>query len=156
MEISFEKQSYTDFDWFCVDDEDCIGHFTTAGYKRLPRSVESVAEDLEELTKYFQSLPDGRGYQVRKEDLEAEVPDGIVNDRYFQSFVAMADRGLFSYDIKSHLKPEICYFRVASPTEPLRTSDVPSGVRDILQRTRLTGRSFRNTPRISYEETLKI
>jgi hypothetical protein len=33
------EQEATDFDWFAVDESGCIGHFTTAGFKLLPKSV---------------------------------------------------------------------------------------------------------------------
>jgi hypothetical protein len=44
-------------------------------------------------------------------------------ERYLRSFIAMADRGLFSFDIDSYLGPNTAYFRVALPglaSMPLR------------------------------------
>ncbi len=66
-------QEATDFDWFAVDESGYIGHFTTAGFKLLPKSVSVSAPDLEKVTDYFKQLaPTGSGHQVSTE-LERET-----------------------------------------------------------------------------------
>ena len=61
MEIPFDKQARTDFEWFGVDEDDLIGHFTTAGFKRLPPSVAKSGEDLRTVTDYFGNVGPVRG-----------------------------------------------------------------------------------------------
>jgi len=39
MTIPTAEQEETDFDWFGLDEEGFIGHFTTGGFKCLPQSV---------------------------------------------------------------------------------------------------------------------
>jgi hypothetical protein len=109
--ITEDEQESTDFDWFCVDDAGEIGHFTTAGFKRLPRNVERSAEDRDVLEEFFErQLKGGRGYQLDA-DLSKEIPtlkSGL--ERYLRDFVAMAGRGLYSFDIETYLSPEATIF----------------------------------------------
>lgn len=77
-------------------------------------------------------------------------------ERYLRSFIAMADRGLFSFDIDSYLGPNTAYFRVALPVSPLCFSDLPDRIRDVLGRTIIKGPLLRDRLRIPYEETLAL
>ncbi len=154
MEIRLEDQASTDFDWFCVDEAGEIGHFTTAGFKQLPPSVSSSAEDLAVLTKYFEKDAPIKCGHLMDGDLEAELPNWKRLD--LRSFIAMADRGLYSYDIESYLKPGICYFRVASPLVPLRLVDIPESIREIVERTALQASQLRSCSRVPYKKTLEI
>jgi hypothetical protein len=155
--ITAEEQSYIDFDWFCVDEAGYIGHFTTAGYKMLPPSVAQSAEDLKFVTAFFESeVSAGRGYSVDPE-LAAEVSSPeCSSERYLRSFVAMADRGLFSFDIASHLERESQYFRVVLPNRPLKFDELPKQVQQILSRTCLRKTLLKNSSRVLYENTLHI
>jgi hypothetical protein len=155
--ITVEEQSYIDFDWFCVDDAGYIGHFTTAGYKMLPPSVAQSAEELKFVTEFFErEVSAGRGYLVDPE-LAAEVPSPqCSSERYLRSFVAMADRGLFSFDIASHLERESLYFRVVLPNQPLKFDEMPKQVQQILSRTCLRNTLLKNSSRVLYENTLHI
>jgi hypothetical protein len=160
MEIPFDKQAGTDFDWFGVDEGGLIGHFTTAGFKQLPPSCASNAEDLKHVTNYFDKIAPVRGsHVVDKKSLTAALQRGWTGEeneqRYLGSFVSMADKGLFSFDIESYLRPGIVYFRVASPDMPLTISDLPEDIRKIISRTVLRGIQLRNQSRVAYEATLK-
>lgn len=152
MRISEDEQTYKDFDWYCVDDQGRVGHFASAGFKRLPPSVEASAEDLSFLDRYFEAL------RVTPEThkLDEQLSSDQRTERYLRSFVAMADRGLFSFDIESYPRPEVCYFRVAIPATPLRFIDLPDVVKSILGRTVLKGRSFEECSAIPYAETLTL
>lgn len=159
MEIEAQEQDGTDFDWFGVDECGEIGHFTTAGFKKLPRSVSSSAEDLALVTDYFQREAPIRGPHRVEPTLAREVPDWkgeSQEERYLSSFIAMADRGLFSFDIASYLGPNAAYFRVAAPVSPLCMSDLPDRIRDVLGRTIIKGPLLRQRLRIPYEDTLTL
>jgi hypothetical protein len=152
MESERQEQIIIDFDWFCVDDAGEIGHFATAGYKSLPRSVASSAEDLRLVNDYFLKEAPILGIHLVDGDLEKEMPG--FGKRYLRSYIAMAARGVYSYDIPSHLEPGISYFRVVSPEAPVRMEDLPDRVRTIVARTVLHGRLLRSCSRIPYEDTL--
>ncbi len=154
--ITEDEQQSIDFDWFCVDEVGDIGHFTTAGFKRLPRSVERSAEDLKLLKEFFQKgFEGGRGYKLDV-DLSREIQAPNSGAGYLRDFVYMADKGLYSFDIETYLRPGSYYFRVAVPLIPLQFEELPRHVREILSQTQLTGRLLRDTSRIPYENTLAI
>jgi hypothetical protein len=152
VQISEDEQTYTDFDWFCVDLCGNVGHFTSAGYKAIPSSVARSAEDLRFLTDFFAGLNAAPDAHALDEHLVLECRTG----RYLRDFIAMANRGLYSFDIESHLKPGICYFRVALPKSPLRFADLPEGIRAILGRTVLADRSLEECSVVPYSDTLNI
>jgi hypothetical protein len=159
MRIEETKQLTTDFDWFGVDEEGFLAHFASAGFKRVPASVSESAEDLVLVCNYFKTEAPVRGAHRVDEDLVGLRPDwkGEQNEsRYLKSFVAMADLGLFSFDIDSYLKPGIAYFRVACPLSPLGLEQLPEPVRRIIARTRLAGVSLRSQSLIAYEATLEM
>ena len=156
-EIAEGEQYERDFDWFCVDGAGEIGHFATAGFKRLPRSVERSAEDRDVLEEFFEKrLKGGRGCRVDA-DLSKEIAtlkSGI--NQSLRDFVGMAEKGLYSFDIETYLSPGSYYFRVAVPLLPLRFEDLPSNIREILGRTKLDVRRLKNSSRIPYEDTLAM
>ena len=156
-EISEDDQHERDFDWFCVDETGEIGHFTTAGFKRLPRSVERSAEDRDVLEEFFERrLKSGRSFRVDAElPAEIKIPKSGF-ERYLRNFVAMADKGLYSFDIGTYLSPKSHYFRVAVPLQPLHIEDLPLPIQEILGRTQLKGRLLKDSSRIIYEDTLAI
>jgi hypothetical protein len=156
-EIDEDEQYERDFDWFCVDEAGEIGHFTTAGFKRLPRSVEHSAEDRDVLEEFCErQLKGGRRYRV-----DADLPPEIMTpksglERYLRNFVAMADKGLYSFDIESYLSPKSHYFRVAVPLRPLQIEELPRHIQNILGRTQLRRRLLKDSARIIYEDTLAM
>jgi len=152
MRISEEEQRDTDFDWFCVDEHGNIGHFASAGFKSIPPTVSESAEKLRSLEEYFASLDPVPGGHQFDEGLDP----AWRTERYAHTFIAMADRGLFSFDIESYPRTDICYFRVASPKAPLRFDDLPDNIRTVLGRTVLRKRSLEHSSKISYAETLSI
>jgi hypothetical protein len=150
MRIDFEEQMDRDFDWFAVDTVGHLAHFTTAGMKQLPQSIAASAEDLALVARYFQESATNRGLH------EVEPTISIIQgERYLRDFVAMAGKGLFSFDIESHLSPAAAYFRVATPVSPLHMSELPLAIRDVVARTRIEG-TFVQRSHISYYETLRV
>jgi hypothetical protein len=152
MRITDDEQWNTDFDWFCVDSDGRVGHFASAGFKRLPLSVAESAEDLRFVTEYFDQLsPSMDGHELDR----LLAPDKR-NERYLRSFVAMANRRLYSFDIESYLEPDCYYFRVAIPKTPLRLHELPDPVREALGRTMLKGQSLAQSSVIPYLTTLRM
>jgi len=156
-EIAEGEQWERDFDWFCVDEAGEIGHFTTAGFKRLPRSVERSSEDRDVLEAFFEKeLTGGYGYTLDA-DLKTEIPTlkpGM--ELSLRDFVRMADKGLYSYDTETYVSPGSYYFRVAVPLLPLRFEELPLRIRDTLSLTQLNGRLLKDSARIPYEDTLAM
>jgi hypothetical protein len=68
----------------------------------------------------------------------------------------MADKGLYSYDIETYVRPGLAYFRVAIPLTPVKVNELPDDVRRIVQRTLLPGISLQGSSRVDYESTLGV
>jgi hypothetical protein len=157
--IPESEQQERDFDWFGVDEDGCIGHFTTAGFKLLPKSVSANANDLQKVTHYFEEkAPSGTGCNVSK-DLEKEIGHfKNMNERapYLFDFCEMANKGLYSFDIDTYVKPSLAYFCVAVPNLPLKLESLPPNIRAIISRTFLKGIRFAEISRIDYEFTLNL
>jgi hypothetical protein len=49
-----EQEEFTrDWDWYAVDQDGHIGHFTSAGMRVLPKSVKQDRETTEIVARYF-------------------------------------------------------------------------------------------------------
>ena len=159
MEIGASEQEAIDFDWFGVDEEGLVGHFTSAGFKSLPKSVSGDAHALALITEYFRSSAPIKGSHHVDDAITNARPDWKGEDnerRYLRSFVSMADRGLFSFDIDTYVEPGLEYFRVACPENPATLDEFPGEVREIVSRTVLRGVRLRSQSRVLYEATLSM
>jgi hypothetical protein len=153
-EITTVDEVTRDWDWFAVDASGAVGHFTTAGMRKLPSSVKADNEAALRLIDYFdQDAQKQFDYVVR---VQAEIDAGTLKDIrdrnwYLRSFVAMASAGLFSYDTDIEGRTTD-YFLVAYPKSPLQVDQLPSEVREMVQRTR-SKCLFSESPHISEAET---
>lgn len=158
MRIAITEQESTDFDWFGVDADGFVAHFASGAFKYLPRSVERSAEDLKLVTDFFGRATSRGGHSVDPV-VSTEVPDWQGEEkegRYLRSFVTMADKGLFSFDIGPQAEPGIAYFRVAAPEHPIKIGHLPENIRKVIARTSLTGVRLREQDKIPYEATLSL
>jgi hypothetical protein len=156
MEIDEGEEFSRDWDWYAVDLDQQIGHFTTAGIRSLPSSVKRDRCATEAVGVYFQELARTCGYSIRT---AAEADAGgwktvAIRARYLQSFTDMAARGLFSYNTQLVYNAEAKYYLVAVPECPLRLSDLPLNIRQMVSRTRASV-CFGATEYISERETLR-
>jgi hypothetical protein len=132
------EEADRDWDWFAVDPEGKLGHFTTAGMRVLPKTVKQDKEAALRLIDYFfEEAPKSVAYTVRAE-AERDAGgwgDDSARSRYLKDFVRMASAGLFSYDTQT-LDPNGDYFLVASPVEPLLIDQLPHDIRYLAERTK--------------------
>jgi hypothetical protein len=153
-EITTVDEVTRDWDWFAVDASVAVGHFTTAGMRKLPSSVKADNEAALRLIDYFDQDAQKRFDCVVR--VQAEIDAGTLKDirdrnGYLRSFVAMASAGLFSYDTDTEGRTTD-YFLVAYPKSPLQVDQLPSEVRDLVRRTKSTC-LFSKSPHISEAET---
>jgi hypothetical protein len=144
--IREEEEAELDLDWFALDSQGAVGHFTTGGCGALPRSAAASREDLDAVRAYVLGTP--------------EITSAIVNAnrsasiRLFPSvkpepaaalrpWTATAARGLYAYDyIEDRRRRPRPYLLVARPELPLRADELPPHVREIVGRTVLSGVVF--------------
>src|SRR5215213_8568805 len=98
-----------EFDWFATDGAGHIAHFATAGFGPIPAVVVARLDDLRDVDQRVLTLPvscDATGHL-----------DGAIED-----WLAMARRGLFSYDWQHWAGP---YRLAATPGRPISVGDLP-------------------------------
>jgi len=132
MRIDELEQESSDIEWFAVDSDGCVLHFSSGGGV-LPESVASSEETLLQLHQYFLALPDTTNATLVQVEANAEK-----SGRNYQNAVRHARRGLFSFDktlLNKHLDPQ--YHLVARPANRLTIKDIPEPISTLLLRTRL-------------------
>ena len=162
MLISEVDQEVYDYDWFAVDKEGHVGHFTTGGMGTLPRIVAASSKDLHFVADFFSTLASSTEAtlapraQKAAEDvnwrkgwtgppMDAETAAACC----FGDFMRMAGRGLYSFDHSYALdhrtartRPCPLYYRIAIPIKPLHVAGLPVDVQRILNRLVLTTSDF--------------
>ena len=135
MIIGYSEEFTRDWDWYAVDQDGYVGHFTSAAMRTLPKSVKKDREAIELVAKYFFEQAPVRGdwslLAEAEKDCGGWEKQGL--DRYVRDFALMASKGLFSFDTELH--GEGRYYLVAIPARPLRVGDLPGNIKEILSHT---------------------
>ncbi|NBD12294.1 hypothetical protein [Corallococcus silvisoli] len=140
--IPEDAQQAWDLDWFAVDGEGRLAHFTSLG-RPLPESIAVSWEDLRQVQRYFRTAPALGGEPRVDPGLEAREVFATqdMRERYLRDFRAMGERGLYAYDLEPRGRGWV-YRRVILPEVPLLLEELPGPVRAIVGRTVLTLASF--------------
>jgi hypothetical protein len=139
IEINSEEQIDRDWDWYAFDQDGMVGHFATAGRRKLPKTVLQDRDGALRLIQYFDEEAAKRSPYVIRAEAEADAggwKDELDRARYLRSFVDMGSKGLFSYDTFLSRPDE--YYLVASPGTPLHIDQLPNEIRDMIVRTKST------------------
>jgi hypothetical protein len=161
MTISEIDEEVTDYDWFAVDKEGRIGHFTTGGIGTLPRSVAASSGDLRYVTEFFRRTPPSltQAHLAPKAQEAAEKMESeAVVERRFRDFVMMARHGLYSFDHSyaidrpnPRIRPCPLYYLIAIPARSIHLSGLPDEVQAILVRTTLADVVFSQSEEVYVE-----
>ena len=137
--IAPDDEPFFDLDWFALDAQGAVGHFTTGGCGGLPRSVAASREDLDRLRDYFLSLPE-TGAAILNPNRASSLP--LFRPRapdpaaQLRPWTATAARGLYAYDyVEDRRRRPRPYAQVARPELPLHADELPDEIRSILERT---------------------
>jgi hypothetical protein len=137
MRIPDDEEFTRDWDWFASDPVGAIGHFTTAGFRRLPRAIKEDWESAETCIRFFTEGIIARCAYSVSEDLETLV-GGLDSpeerERYLRSFIDIAGKGLFSFDTTPLTSGSGHYLLVARPTRPLTCVDIPAKIAALVRR----------------------
>jgi hypothetical protein len=153
-DIDVETQ---DLDWFAIDKEGAVGHFTTGGFGVLPRPAASSYGDLKKLLGFFRETLAPATTASISNNLQShkQFNNDSAKSRYLHDSIAMASRGLFSFDCCYGNRPT-GYFKVTLPSKPLHFSSLPVEIQQILKRTVLSEISFKDVDEINEEYLLSI
>jgi hypothetical protein len=117
-----------EFDWFAIDVDGSIGHFSSAGFGLVPIDILERFEEADVLPEQFLGLPivgEAIGH------LKGNIAD----------WLEMARRGLYSFDWNDS---KAIYCRAATPQETILFSALPVGFDAGLPVIRLPAVCFRD------------
>jgi hypothetical protein len=146
-----------DWDWYAVDTDGYIAHFTSAGLRALPLSVKQHADTALALIAYFEGRLECSATVLPSDQAKrevAQITDEARIELRLRDYIRAARRGLFSYDTEMVFGDTSGYYLIASPEVPLRIDDLPSEIRSIILRVPST-LSFASAPHISEMMTLR-
>jgi hypothetical protein len=152
-------QEYEDFiydwDWYAVDEDGHVGHFTNGGLRQLPGKVRRNRDLVKSLEHYFfdQAPVIGSSSVVPGAEKYAKWTNAEQRDRHMKFFTEMAIRGLFSYDTEIDRSPSAGYYLLVTPHPPLMIDALPDSIRNDVAQVRAPF-CFDRTPYISESETL--
>lgn len=145
-----------DVDWFGVDHENHIGHFTTGGFGPIPRqaleSFNSVAE-FRVVLRYFEDMPatcqalESQNWRSKSHD-RLDMSNERAVRLYLSDYVAMASKGIYSYDADVNARGPVPYFRIAMPVNPLNVGSLPPEISLQLKKISL--------PNVAFADRLEI
>jgi len=127
MQISEIDQEISDFDWFAIDCNGYVVHFSSGG-NQLPHSVAASKESLDLLQHYFLSLP----------ILFSKTEIFVAPTNTPFPYLAYARRGLFSYEAIQYAWPmHTSYELTARPLRALALANLPAEIAELVSKTQL-------------------
>ncbi|QHP79219.1 hypothetical protein EO763_04225 [Pectobacterium odoriferum] len=127
MEMDEEFLESNDLDWFSAYQDGYIAHFATGGKGIVPESVKSSTENYEVIYDYFYAFDKTSEIEIVGDNLPSFSNEAQRN-RYLKSFIDMAERGLFSHDVKD----DGTYKLIARPNKGISYSNLPDVIKNIL------------------------
>lgn len=127
MKMDGEFLEFNDLDWFAVCGDGFVAHFATGGKGIVPEIVKESIEKYEVVYDYFYSIDKKEEVYI----IDNNIPDfsnPVQCDRYLESFVNMAERGLFSHDVQD----DGTYKLIARPKTGITFSDLPEVIKSML------------------------
>jgi len=116
-----------EFDWFAIDAEGRVGHFSTAGEGLVPKVVLEHITETESLTEELLRLPvTGQA--------SGQLPGNI------KDWLEMARRGVYSFDWQHS---NGAYRLAATPSSELQVAGLPEALRASLSMVKFTTLRFR-------------
>ncbi|WP_434675198.1 hypothetical protein [Pseudomonas sp. D3-10] len=126
MEMDDEFLEVNDLDWFASYKDGFLAHFATGGKGGVPQSIKESLSKYELIYEYFDSLKECFEVEVVEENLPVFSSEAQRN-RYLQSFVSMAKKGLYSHDFSGGE-----YKLVAKPKSGKKGSELPAEILNII------------------------
>jgi hypothetical protein len=129
-----------EFDWFAVDRDGHIAHFSTAGYGPVPVVVKEHFGDHVKLKEHFLKSR-GKG-----------SADLLNHDGNREDWLNMARHGIYSFDFKHWEGP---YILIAKPSAPIKIQDFPEEIRVVIKRVRFNAVCFKMIEDLQVQDQTK-
>lgn len=152
IRIKFEELCTIDIEWYGIDKKGNVAVFCSAGKANVPEFVCTDRERYEKLVDLFDKLPDISDTLIcfkscKKNHLPVEVAKGF------------AKKGIYYYDSDDCSKSEknICvcqeYYTIHSkPLSPIKYSDLPVKIQELLKNNFLDIDDFENVSVIKIKD----
>ncbi len=131
MNVDINFLEYVDLDWFSPDGRGAIAHFASGGCGFVPDKALELFHALDECWEFLFSLPNVTEAIVIEKNL-SEFESDNMRDRYLESFVNMASKGFYSFDVTELVNQSDQYKLVAAPQKELTLDDIPTIVKEVL------------------------
>jgi hypothetical protein len=120
--------SIDDIDWFAIDRNGEVAHFTTGVFGILPMFDDVLESQLDQIADFFfEKEKNGEAIisPGALEDVTLPHHDHNAQSMYLKDYQEMAEKGLYSYAWRDscNLYKLICY-----PTSPLNLRHIPSSI----------------------------
>lgn len=127
-----------EFDWFAIDQEGQIAHFSSAGYGVIPTLVRDNVDQQLKLNEYFTKM------------VEKVTTANLIRGKGKRDdWLNMAQRGLYSYDFKHWDGP---YILIAKPDVPINIRILPDEIYTLLREVCFCNVDFRELESIRPED----
>ena len=113
-----------DIMWFAIDNSGCVIALTSGGEGNVPEYVCRSKEETETLETFFMNLPTGFSESVLHVDNDGST---LATDAE-----ALAQKGIYCFDICSDPGFEFGYYKISSPDKALHLTDLPANIQSIM------------------------
>lgn len=137
--LTREDLTTLDIDWFAIDPNGLLAHFTSNGTLAVPEPAVRSKEGLDFVYEWMIQLP--RSLDSYKICTRAKEYDPYLRRAsskqiasYFEASIEWAERGFFTFNICNYGgAPSTPYFLTAIPHKPLHKREVPAEVVEIIE-----------------------
>ena len=142
MDVSDAFIDTTDVDWFSSNQEGMIAHFASGGSGYIPNEIQSSVSENESVADYVFALAAKNTFTLVPENIPSFESDS-QRDQYLSSFIEMASRGFYSYDVLELSGYNKGYALIAIPDKPIKTDALPENIRSVVELAKLEMTEFK-------------
>lgn len=125
MSVSSNLLDTIDLDWFAVDQNGNLAHFASGGSGFVPNDIKSSLTDVGLFADYVFDLNETSDTILISENIP-NFDSSEKADRYVETFLRMAAKGFYSYDVLELTGHDKGYSLIAKPKSPVVIDDIPN------------------------------
>ncbi len=136
MKIPYVVQSTTDIDWFAIDINGFVGHFSSQG-SCIPENLPDSIEEVNAISQFMFELPFECEEIIPNPRIEdyVQFESRIGRKTYFEEFDEVVMRRLFAFDKTEPIDSDDHRFHLAaSPGNPMVVDELPNKISEALKK----------------------